>query len=187
MNQVESVKTKNEISAIETVLNAKHGAIYADIWKFGLNVGLRITDLLNIKFDDVDIPNRVYKLSEGKTGKSKVVTLNATACSIVTRRRTENPGDVFMFQSHSPKLKRGTVQPISRVSVSRVLKRVGDDLGLNINTHSMRKSRGYAMFEGGLPIEHISKILNHSSTAVTLRYIGIEKMDIARSYDEFEL
>ena len=187
MNQVESVKSSGEIAAIESVLNAKHGGIYADIWKLGLNVGLRISDLLNIKFDGVDIEKRVYKLSEGKTGKSKVVTLNNTAIEIITRRRTEKPGDVYLFQSHSPKLKRGTVQPISRVSVSRVLKRVGDDLGLSINTHSMRKSRGYAMFEGGLPIEHISKILNHSSTAVTLRYIGIEARDVARSYSDFEL
>jgi len=186
MNTVEAVKTKEHITTIETLLRKKN-PMYADIWKFGLNVGLRIQDMLAIQFDQLDLERRSYILREGKTGKGRTITLNPTAMEIVHRRRQENPTDRYLFQSHSPKLKRGVVQPISRVSVSRAFKEVGDSLRLNINTHSMRKSRGYAMHSEGVPIERISKILNHSHPAVTMRYIGIEAEDVARSYDEFEL
>ncbi|MCG8027572.1 MAG: tyrosine-type recombinase/integrase [Candidatus Thiodiazotropha taylori] len=186
MNTVEAVKTSGEIATIETLLRKKN-PIYADIWKMGLNVGLRIQDLLSIQFDQLDLERRSYSLREGKTGKSRTVTINTKAMEIVQRRRKENPTDRYLFQSHSPKLRRGVVQPISRVSVSRAFKEVGDSLGLNINTHSMRKSRGYAMHKDGVPIERISKVLNHSHPAVTMRYIGIEAEDVARSYDEFEL
>ena len=46
MNEVEAVKTRAEIAAIETLLRKHHGEIYADIWKVGLNLSLRISDLL---------------------------------------------------------------------------------------------------------------------------------------------
>jgi len=187
MKAVESVKTPDQIATIEQLLTAKHGQLYADVWRFGLNTALRITDLLNIRYGDIDSAKRLYTLREGKTGKARTITLNQTALAIIERRRADNPVDEFLFQSHSPKLKRGVTQPVSRVSVSRVFKKVGDELGLSVNTHSMRKSRGYFMFASGKPIEYVSKVLNHSSTGVTMRYIGIEAEDIARSYDEFEL
>ncbi len=60
-------------------------------------------------------------------------------------------------------------------------------LGLTINTHSMRKSRGKAMFDAGVPVEKISKVLNHSDTGVTLRYLGITKEAVLQTYDDFEL
>ena len=51
----------------------------------------------------------------------------------------------------------------------------------------MRKPRGYAMHEAGRSIEEICKVLNQASSAVTMRYIGIDQRDIDQSYVEFEL
>ena len=58
---------------------------------------------------------------------------------------------------------------------------------VHIGTHSMRKTRGYAMYDSGRSIESICKVLNHSTPAVTMRYIGIDQRDIDQSYVEFEL
>ena len=49
-------------------------------------------------------------------------------------------------------------KPISRNAVSRALKDVSDTLGLNINTHSMRKSRSKALFDASVPIKKIAKV-----------------------------
>ncbi len=51
----------------------------------------------------------------------------------------------------------------------------------------MRKSRGYVMFTDGVPIEKVSKVLNHSHPAVTMRYLGITNKEVLDSYDEYEL
>ena len=51
----------------------------------------------------------------------------------------------------------------------------------------MRKTRGYAMYTYLVPIEDICKVLKHSNTSVTLRYIGIEKRDILQTYDDYVL
>lgn len=37
------------------------------------------------------------------------------------------------------------------------------------------------------PIEKISKVLNHSATAVTMRYLGITNQEVLDTYDEYEL
>ncbi len=50
MNTVDAVKTRDEISSITHLLKKIGGDIYSDIWKVGLNLGLRITDLLSLKY-----------------------------------------------------------------------------------------------------------------------------------------
>jgi len=184
MNEVEAVKTREEIAAIETLLRKHHTAIYADIWKIGLNLSLRISDLLAIRFSDLDLDRREFDLVEGKTGKKRRIRLNNTALRIIERRRKERPEDVYLFQVDANRAKG---KPISRNSVSRAFKDAGDRIGLRINTHSMRKSRGFVMFSDGVPIEKICKVLNHSHPAITMRYLGITNQEVLDSYDEYEL
>jgi integrase len=65
MNTVEAA-SKNEIDMIHTVLNKKYGTLYADIWKIGINLSLRISDLLDLKYADLNLEERSLKLTDGK-------------------------------------------------------------------------------------------------------------------------
>lgn len=51
----------------------------------------------------------------------------------------------------------------------------------------MRKSRGKALYDAGVPIEKIAKVLNHADTGVTLRYLGITHAAVMQTYDDFVL
>ena len=106
------------------------------------------------------------------------------AILVIVRRQQENTADTWLFQVHSNRAKD---KPVSRVSVSRVFKDAGELLGLTINTHSMRKSRGMAMYKDGVPVEKIAKVLNHSNTTSTLRYLGITQEEVLKTYDDYEL
>jgi hypothetical protein len=44
-----------------------------------------------------------------------------------------------------------------------------------------------AMYQDGVPVEKIAKVLNHSNTTSTLRYLGITKKEVLKTYDEYEL
>lgn len=183
MNEVNAV-TKDEVAMIHTALNNKFGQLYADVWKIGVNMALRIGDLLDLKYTDLNLIDRTLILKESKTNKDKQIRLNDTVLGIINRRRAEFPNDVWLFQVHS---NRASDKPVSRVSVSRVFKAVGDMFNLNVNTHSMRKSRGKALYTAGMPIEKICKVLNHSSPKTTMAYIGITKDDVQQTYDDFQL
>ena len=110
-----------------------------------------------------------------KTGKKKEVRLNDTVIKIVQKRRKKFPDDEYLFQVHS---NRATGKPVSRQMVARKFKEVGETLNIALSTHSMRKTRGFAMFNDGKPIEMISKVLNHSSPSVTMSYLGITKDEV---------
>jgi integrase len=145
---------------------------------------LRISDLLSLKYTDFNLKDRTLNLTESKTGKAKSIRLNQTAMDIIVKRKQDHPNDVWLFQVHSSRAKD---KPISRAAVSRAFKDTGDMLNLTINTNSMRKSRGMAMFNNGVAIEKITHILNRSNKTSILRYLGITREEIMKTYDDYEL
>ena len=67
----------------------------------------------------------------------------------------------------------------------KVLQRVASVHELDyIGTHTMRKTFGYKYYRQFRDIPTLMKILNHSSQAVTIRYIGLEE-EIRASFDKF--
>ena len=191
MNQVEAVKTPEQRTQVEAQL-LEAGQIYHDIWKLGINTALRISDLLALTMADVvalDPQTPALNLVEIKTAKQRKIVVNAPALTIMQRRRADHPSHHYLFQSDAVNIDRRKPQAIHRRSVGRVFEQVGQRIApkVQLGTHSMRKTRGYAMFDAGKSIESICKVLNHSSPAVTMRYIGIDQRDIDQSYHEFEL
>lgn len=182
MQLVEAVKTQSEVQQIthKLTLNARGNTLYADIWNFGLQVALRITDLLTITYDEA-LSGRIV-IKEGKTGKTRSIELNSKAMDIVKARRAAHPDHTYLFEVES---NRASGKPVSRVAVAVAFKSVGDELGISLGTHSMRKTRGWLMHSAGVSIEKICKVLNHSSPAVTMAYIGLTQSEIDATYHEF--
>lgn len=182
MQLVDAVKTEGQVQLVTKKLlaNARQNPLYADIWNFGLQVALRITDLLTITMADASTGRIVLK--EGKTGKTRSIELNSKAVEIVSKRRALYPHHTYLFEVES---NRASGKPVSRVAVAVAFKAVGDELGINLGTHSMRKTRGWLMHSKGVSIEFICKVLNHSSPAVTMAYIGLTQGEIDQSYHEF--
>ena len=192
MVEVEAVKTSEQRQQVEAHL-ADQGAIYADIWKVGVNTALRISDLLSLTMDNVrglDPAQPALNITEQKTGKRRKIVVNSPALAVLQRRLAGYPDHVWLFQSEAVnRNRREPPKSINRRSVSRVFEQVGQRVApkVALGTHSMRKTRGYAMHKAGRSIESIAKVLNHASPAVTMRYIGLVQQDIDESYTDFEL
>lgn len=69
---------------------------------------------------------------------------------------------------------------IGRASVHKFIKNAGKRVGIkdNLSTHSMRKTAAYNIYINNIKtnpgiIEILQKMLNHSSSSTTLRYLGI--------------
>lgn len=182
MSSVEAVKTPAEVQQIthKLTLNARGNTLYSDIWSFGLQVALRITDLLSVTYDEALSGRLIIK--EGKTSKTRNINLNSKAMEIVRSRRAAHPGHTYLFEVES---NRASGKPVSRVAVAVAFKAVGDELSIALGTHSMRKTRGWLMHSAGVSIEMICKVLNHSSPAVTMHYLGLTQSEIDATYHEF--
>ena len=67
MKEVEAVKSRDTIKLISYLLERHFGQQMADVWNIGLNLALRISDLLAIRFSDIQGDR--LSIIEQKTGK----------------------------------------------------------------------------------------------------------------------
>ena len=184
MKTVEAV-SRDEIAVVERKFRLNGWDSTADLWKIGINLALRISDLLSLRYEQ--LTGDVLLIREGKTGKPRRIVINNTAREVIDRRRRDNPDHIYLFQSVGNRSKSLPPKPISRQVITKYFQEVGEEIGIHLGTHSMRKTRGRAMYEAGVPIEQICRMLNHTTPAVTMRYIGMTQRTIDDTYTTFEL
>lgn len=173
---VEPIRNKKEIKAIINYLKERTMRDYL-LFMFGVNTGLRIGDIINLRYSDIFDQKGVFKqyliIREQKTYKEKKIKLNDSlkkALKSFIKRHPELFEKEFIFAS-----KKGGY--ISRIQAYRVLKQAANTVNIeNFGTHSMRKTWGYHTYKASkYNIGLIMDMFNHSSPRVTLRYIGISQ------------
>ncbi|MEG8851095.1 hypothetical protein U4T44_23100, partial [Klebsiella pneumoniae] len=88
------------------VINSKLAKIsdtWADLWALIFHTGLSVGRLLALRHDDTD-GDSILLREQGRL-KALRVELTPPAIAIIVRRRESYPGDVFVFQSHSNRVK----------------------------------------------------------------------------------
>lgn len=170
---VEPIRNKIKIKQMYHYLNGRNPK-YGVLFKFGLNTGLRISDILPLKVSDIYNENNDFKdyliLDEQKTSKEKKIKLNNSIRKTLTTYidQQQLKGDDYLF----PSQKGGH---IGRVQAYRILKEGAEALGVeSFGTHSLRKTWGYWTYKiSKYNIGLIMDTFNHSSQSITLRYIGV--------------
>ena len=98
MAEVQAVKDLDKVKLISHLLERRYSKQMADVWNVGLNLALRISDLLSIKFDDIHQDRLIIK--EAKTGKLANIQLNQKALTTIKQIQIEHPNHVYLFQSY---------------------------------------------------------------------------------------
>ena len=187
--EVEPFKNKKEIEKMKQYLKGKDNLRDYTIFVVGINVGLRAGDLLSLKWADVLNGNGTIKdnllITEEKTGKTKELTLNNSVKDALSEYLKSLQGleSEYVFSS-----RKGN-EHLQVRSLHRIIKQATRDLNIkgNYGTHSLRKTFGYHRYKAGIPLETLQKMFNHSSQAITLKYIGITKEVIQDAYKSINL
>ena len=141
-----------------------------------LTRGLRISDILRLRPCDIVLDGDRYRLEivEQKTGKSRVFTV-----PLVIQQYIEN----YCLRNGIQRTDR--IFPITERAVQKQLAIVCDYLGYEgISTHSFRKWYATEIYKAnGFDIALVQRLLQHSSAAVTQRYIGIEPQRIEKAIE----
>ncbi|MCW6011562.1 tyrosine-type recombinase/integrase [Serratia marcescens] len=184
MNFVDGCKSIEQVKAVaaELAKQGKGNMLYRDAWLLGFELMLRVSDLRELRYDDVQGDH--VSITQQKTGKSVRVRLTDSSKRIIAARAEANPSHVYVLQLDS---KRSTGKPISRSKLHEEISHAGHKLGLNLSTHSMRKSKPTIGYEDGADIAVISKALGHKSLASTLHYIGATQAKVDNFADKYSL
>ena len=84
-------------------------------------------------------------------------------------------------------IKGGRLRAYSSDSISRKVRDLSVSVGIEFSPHTLRRTFGREMYHSGVRIETIAKIMGHSSTEMTLRYIGINLDDQRNAMEQFIL
>ena len=188
VHEVEPIRNIKDINKIKQYLLGKKDKRDYCIFVVGINIGLRAGDLLSLKLCDVTDGTTIFDevtIKEQKTDKKKTFTLNKSAKEAI-KLYLNTLSDInlndYLFKSR--KGEHIGVRPLHHI-----IKTTLRDLGIkgNYGTHTLRKTMAFHRYQNHVPIETLQKMLNHSSSAITLRYIGITKEVITDCYNAVNL
>jgi len=135
------------------------------------SAGLRVSELCNLKSEDVDWEILVLRI-RGKGNKERIVPFGRKARDAL-RRYIERSRPLLSKKSISPHLflnYRGS--RISRVSFWKLLKKyaLAASLPSVITPHTLRHSFATHLLEGGADLRIVQELLGHSSISTTQIY-----------------
>lgn len=179
MAMTEPIRSKNQVRALANYCLRHEQLRNHCLIVLGIHTALRVSDLLRLTWDDVydfgaERVRETVFLTEKKTGKTKIVALNKNAILALTLYAIQAAAK-GRFLIENPKTKK----PISRIQVYRIIRATAEALQLpcRVSCHSLRKTFGYHAWKSGVSPAVIMEIYNHSSFAVTKRYLGVTQDD----------
>ena len=195
MKSVEPIRDTKTIKNMRAILKSQSTRNEL-LFILGINVGLRISDILKLKVKDLTklntkAPKDYVIITEIKTRKTKKFYIGDIVKKVIENymKENDNPGfDTYIFLS-----RKGINMLITRQQAYRIINNAAESLGIverndqgnlihgEIGTHTLRKTFGYHSFQNGTSLELLMDLFNHSSKTQTLRYIGIteeQKKDV---------
>lgn len=168
MEFVQPIRDKDQLEIIKKRLKAHNERDYV-MFMIGINAGLRISDILQLRVRDVK--GEHIKIKEMKTGKTRRTIINRKLRKALDDYIQDKPDDEVLIKS-----RQGTNKAIDRSTAYKILKEAAREVGLTeIGTHTMRKTFGYHFYQRDKDVVALQKILNHNKASTTLLYIGVEQ------------
>lgn len=148
--------------------------------------GLRISDILALRWNQI-LNTEEFTITEIKTGKQRTIRINPQLQQHIKEcYKHINPVGI-----NAPILisQKGTVFTIQRINV--LLKEIKKKYRLKVNNfscHSLRKTFGREVYNmnsenAELALIKLMELFNHSSVAITKRYLGLRQEEILQTYD----
>ena len=140
--------------------------------------GLRVSELVSLRKDDVDLEKRSIRV-RGKGGKERVVYFPEALVPLLKEYMERLPGDSeYLFPSAEGHMHYTTVE--------RIMKRAAVSAGLKkkVTPHVLRHSFATHSLAMGLDIREIQELLGHSSLSTTQVYAHVSRERLRRDYDK---
>jgi len=132
--------------------------------------GLRKSELLNLKYTDVDLENMSIFVRQGKGSKDRVVPISLglvpSLKKYLEERKRLNKTCPEFFAS----LNRNSGYTIN--GLKRLVIQLKQCSGINFTVHKLRHTFATLMLEGGCDIYSLSRMMGHSDIKTTTIYLS---------------
>jgi type 1 fimbriae regulatory protein FimB/type 1 fimbriae regulatory protein FimE len=127
--------------------------------------GLRASEAVDLRWDQVDFNRAVLHVCRSKGGASSVHPLSGSEMRALRRLQRETDASPFVFVSE-----RGA--PFTTAGFARMMERaaVAAGLGLKVHPHMLRHACGFALANAGHDTRAVQAYLGHKNIQHTVRY-----------------
>lgn len=162
------VLSKEEIAKIiNSLSNPKHRLILKTIY----GLGLRISELADLKPENIEFERKMVLIKDAKGKKDRYVMLPEKLAEDLKSYIYLNKGK-YLFEGRAGKLSLKTIQKIFENSVKKA------GIKKNVSCHTLRHSFATHLLENGVDIRIIQKLLGHSKLETTQIYTHVSNIQI---------
>ena len=154
-----------------TLLSSVLSKEFRDLCITALLSGLRLAELLNLRWNDLDFTSKVIQVKNSETfttksRKNRIVPMSEELFRLLKERK-ENVRTESAFVFHNKKGK-----PLKEQTISQQFKKYVISAGVNnrLHFHSLRHSFATHLVKKGVPLFAIQKLLGHSTSKTTEIY-----------------
>ena len=132
------------------------------------SAGLRISELLALKPDDINVSRMLIRVRQGKGSKDRYTLLSKPLVAKLSRYRREYKPQEWMFERHKG-------EPFTESIVSKQLKEAAKEAGITkrVYPHLLRHSFATHLIEQGTDLKIVKELLGHKQLKTTEQYVHI--------------
>jgi len=138
---------------------------------FALNTGMRKSEILNLKWKDLDLQANLITVTETKSGDFRKIPINSQLKEVLeTIERHPNCPYVFNYKGERIEdIKKGFNKAVERAGIE------------DFHFHDLRHTFASHLVMGGVSLVAVKELLGHKSIEMTLRYshLSVENKRIA--------
>lgn len=152
---------------------------------FGLNTAMRHSEILRVRYCDLDLPNRRIFIPRAKAGEREQPITTALANQIKAQWQRDGEGAEWLF----PATRRTSLKP-NRSSLAAGFRRTVERAGLvaaKVTPHVMRHTAITRLVKAGVDLPTIQRISGHKTLSMVLRYVHLNGSHIDKAIDVLSL
>lgn len=155
--------------------NKKHKVILALLY----STGMRVSELINLKWENIDRSRMIINIIQGKGKKDRQVALSKDLIPLLEDYYREYKTKIYVLNGQFPEKE----LRYSDRSIGEVIKQLAEKAGINkrVYTHLMRHNSFTHMLEAGVDLSIIQKLAGHSNINTTRIYTHISHNLISRT------
>lgn len=167
-----TVLSKEEIKMmLDATKNKKHRLLIAFLY----SSGLRVSECVSIKIDDLDLNEKMGIVRAGKGKKDRNIILSEALINDLKQyleKRNDNNPYVFNIKERH----------ISIRQAQRIVNEAAKKAGIKkrVFCHALRSSFATHLLESGTDIRVIQELLGHSNLATTQRYTKVSREQLRK-------
>ncbi len=143
--------------------------------------GLRVSELTNLKIEEIDFTDSTLTVRGGKGGKDRLIPVDHQTLDMIEYFIEDATSGYLILSERNEKL--------SSRQIERLVEDYGKAAGIEqkVHPHMLRHSFAVHCLKSGMNLRTVQKMLGHSSLTTTQIYLDITGEDVKADYFEHPL